>query len=154
MPNVTRLAEARRQLSAAESNTYRQQDSNSGRASRPNGATAAGQKPRARGGGYPRARRPKRGSRPARTAPEGRHDHDGGTNDDGDRATPKPGAIIRGSPRAQGRMNTPSGDDIGVARGRAGRRTSPTEHVRRGAKSPARDGRRGYRRWRGIGLDV
>ena len=49
-------------------------------------------------------------------------------------------AITRSSPRAQGLVNTPSGDVIGAARGCAGRRTPPTEHRRRGAKSPARDG--------------
>lgn len=49
-------------------------------------------------------------------------------------------AITRRKQRARGLTNTPSGEDIGAARGCAGRRTSPTEHRRREAAIAARDG--------------
>lgn len=47
-------------------------------------------------------------------------------------------AITRRKQRARGLMKTPSGEGIGAARGRAGRRMSPTEHGRREAAIAAR----------------
>lgn len=129
------------------------------RANRTNGARAAGQKPRARGGGYPRARRPTRGSRPARTATEGWRSPTSGTNDAAS-GHPRAGCPTYGNSlplRGLG-IDRPAmiGDAIARERDVGGRlpsgRMSPAGTGKM-AGYAAGVGKRGCRRGKAIGLE-